>query len=476
MSIAQCCVVEHGQKSKLKLEQEVQSQINNSLTDWDKANAAFGPALNNLRASLTICVKDPAVADRKSILKSNLHEIGAEAEKCKQGEKMVAPENVETKHPSVSFKIRDSVVESAPSVSSCKQDVIWACVTADIPRFELAVKDGGRKIIESEDPKHGLRAIHYACAHGSVEIVRLLVGAEYNAQVKFARRDVKPPVWYAAEQGHVDILQFLADHHSVLEDDCLPKSWEEWDKALPEFASGADFSVDQVPQRPLPSRPDPLTGRYPANNSEQDFEKLRKGRLATRGHLQMHFRMLNAAKEAPEANGYASLQNIKEQEKELQESEEQDQALQDLGPTASTESKGGAKKGIGQKLTKKITAGAEKFNMLMSKATRSFTRSVSAFSVTEHNQTKPSLLRRLSSALVEAKEKTVKRVSFAKNSVRKKKSKSEDSPKRGSKKNSINKTRSSKNQDDVATTLTDVQLFQEGKDPQNFGLSKLEGG
>lgn len=326
----------------------------------------------------------------------------------------------------------DSITECLP-----EQDLMWACVHGDFLRFREAISNGGDHIVESEDRKHGLRPIHFACAFGNVELVTLLV-AQYNANIKFAYSEtVKPPVWYAAEQGHSRIVQFLVEHHNALDDDCLPQTWEDWDKALPEIL------VDQQPQRPLPSHPDPWaktfalpwakTAEY-SDAHRPDTEVLlkfggsfKKSRLDMRQYLQNHFentsrRAIQASAagdlEASDARNSANFERLNSREQ------------------TNDESNGRAKTGFVRGLSQKLQKSFSKFGDLrksMSKvgdmlrgSTGLFKRSASSgsckqsgSSVIENSEEKPGLLRKVSSMLLEKKE-AIKKKSIRRKSIKKK--------------------------------------------------------
>lgn len=127
--------------------------------------------------------------------------------------------------------------------------LLYACARGDVE----AVRTARPSIVAQAVDDRGFRALHFACAAGSLEIVRLLCGPTFCADPHVlaarAQLDSATPVLLAARFGHVEVLEYLADEHRALEEECgAPKGWQAWSVLVPPPAS---LSRPPEPLRPL---------------------------------------------------------------------------------------------------------------------------------------------------------------------------------------------------------------------------------
>lgn len=167
--------------------------------------------------------------------------------------------------------------------------LLWACARSDIVRAKDSLTNGANADCKDQN---GMRPLHFACASGSLEAVKMLLNpankAGVNALPPKAPDGFKglrvSPVLVAIMKGEKEIVEYLADKHNALEHELCPKSWDGpdgWNQLLPEISRGIDFTEDELPPPLWPStkRDDPYAAKYPQIDSDAGGQRQRRQRM-----------------------------------------------------------------------------------------------------------------------------------------------------------------------------------------------------
>eukprot|EP00429_Kryptoperidinium_foliaceum_P025241 CAMPEP_0176127856 /NCGR_PEP_ID=MMETSP0120_2-20121206/64588_1 /TAXON_ID=160619 /ORGANISM="Kryptoperidinium foliaceum, Strain CCMP 1326" /LENGTH=280 /DNA_ID=CAMNT_0017462909 /DNA_START=114 /DNA_END=953 /DNA_ORIENTATION=+ len=116
--------------------------------------------------------------------------------------------------------------------------LFWACVAGDLEAatqmLHAATSRLGASPVKALKDGSGYSLLHFACASGSLPLVRLLCGPPHCADACFCADDGKSPIMVAAAHGHLDIVQYLCTTHGALSAPGAPSSWAIWSMLLTE--------------------------------------------------------------------------------------------------------------------------------------------------------------------------------------------------------------------------------------------------
>jgi hypothetical protein len=129
--------------------------------------------------------------------------------------------------------------------------LLLACASGDTREAQRLLREKGAHLPAAKFVRddRGLGPVHFACAAGSLPIVKLLCEPPHNVDpMEYAPSAAqKAPVMLAARHGRVEVLEYLADTHGALKALHLPSSWSEWSSVLPEVSGREGIESPLLP-------------------------------------------------------------------------------------------------------------------------------------------------------------------------------------------------------------------------------------
>lgn len=199
-------------------------------------------------------------------------------------------------------------VEVRQARESQRHAVLSACADGDLMAAKSALFRGcvAPRVAAAVQDERGLGALHFACASGNLELVRLLCEPPYELDPAAVASESNPdqvPVVLAACYGHLEALAYLSETHRALQETSAPKDWTSWDSLLPQIrrdessssvAAGADQLVVSPPSplRPhLPEEAETVSSHQHSRTEPRDAapEEAWRRRLKVRKWLMEYF-------------------------------------------------------------------------------------------------------------------------------------------------------------------------------------------
>lgn len=122
----------------------------------------------------------------------------------------------------------------------CRQEhseqLLWACARGDLQAasgvLERLAENPCDSLVRLARDQLGHGALHFACASGCLELVRLLCEAPHSVDACAPGGRGQAGVVIAASYGHLPVVQYLAERHRALDASSAPGTWKEWDAVL----------------------------------------------------------------------------------------------------------------------------------------------------------------------------------------------------------------------------------------------------